>query len=149
MTSSCLGCPAHPHQTFGYAVGTREVDLAGYRDREDFEVRLYPDIHLLSKASLRVRGPPLEHKAAQEAVRELLTTPGSKSITALRQELDERKLIHHGAEDWRISYPTTSADHSSALPVTLPGKRTLDGLPGMSAAPASGGRADSDGSLTG
>jgi hypothetical protein len=38
-----------------------EVDVAGYRDREDFEVRLYPDIHLLSKASLTA--PPAELNA--------------------------------------------------------------------------------------
>jgi hypothetical protein len=75
-----------------------EVDLAGYKDREDFDVRIYPDLELLSKESM-VAGDGLERRAAQEAVRELLTTPGSKTVSALRDELKNKKLIHLGENE--------------------------------------------------
>jgi predicted type IV restriction endonuclease len=75
-----------------------EVDLAGYIDREEFEVQVYPDVALLGKSEIE-SGNALERRAAQEAVRELLTTPTSSSVKALKNELQEAKLIQLSAEE--------------------------------------------------
>lgn len=72
-----------------------ELDLAGYGDREDFEVSVYPDLSLLSKSAIE-NGAPLEERAAQEGIRELLTTPDSATLSALRKELQAKKLTHLG-----------------------------------------------------
>jgi hypothetical protein len=75
-----------------------ELDLAGYQDREDFEVRIFdPDLSLLSKDSLASGG--LERRAAKEAVRELLTDAASKSVHSLQEELQNRKVIHLGTDE--------------------------------------------------
>lgn len=68
------------------------VDLADYKDREDFEARIYPDLELLAKSELE-SGAGLERRVALEAARELLTTPSSKALKALRQELDHSRNV--------------------------------------------------------
>lgn len=70
-----------------------ELDLAGYKDREDFEVLLASDLMLLSKESVEA-DTPLEERAAREGVREILTFPGSTTVKELRGELKKRKLVH-------------------------------------------------------
>jgi hypothetical protein len=74
-----------------------EVDLAGYTDREDFDVTVFPNMALLLKTELP--GNALALRAAQEAIRELLTTPTSSTLNALRNELDKRKLMRLTAAD--------------------------------------------------
>lgn len=68
------------------------VDLADYKDREDFEARVYPELELIAKTELE-SGAGLERRVALEAVRELLTSAGSKTVKALRKELDETRHI--------------------------------------------------------
>lgn len=68
------------------------VDLADYKDREDFEARIYPELELLAKTELE-SGAGLERRLALEAARELLTSPGSKTLNALRRELDASRSI--------------------------------------------------------
>lgn len=68
------------------------VDLADYKDREDFDARIYPGLELLAKTELE-SGAGLERRVALEAARELLTSPGSKTLSALRKELDESRRI--------------------------------------------------------
>ena len=68
------------------------VDLADYRDRDDFEARIYPELELVAKSELE-SGAGLERRVALEAVRELLTSSGSKTVRALRKELDETRTI--------------------------------------------------------
>jgi hypothetical protein len=70
-----------------------EVDLGEYADREDFDVRIYPNLELLSKADL-AGGGGLEQRTAQEAIRSILGNPESGTMKALRQELGETKLVH-------------------------------------------------------
>jgi len=74
-----------------------ELDLAGYADKEDFAVRLYPELELLSRSRIADEAG-LEQRAAREAVRELLTSPESNSVRALRDELRQRKLIQLSQE---------------------------------------------------
>jgi predicted type IV restriction endonuclease len=68
------------------------VDLADYRDRDDFEARIYPDLELVAKGELE-SGAGLERRVALEAARELLTTSSTKAMRALRKELEETKNI--------------------------------------------------------
>jgi predicted type IV restriction endonuclease len=68
------------------------VDLADYKDREDFDARIYPGLELLAKTELE-SGAGLERRVALEAARELLTSPGSKTLTTPRKELDESRRI--------------------------------------------------------
>jgi hypothetical protein len=68
------------------------VDLADYKDREDFEARVYPELGLIAKQELEAGGG-LESRVAQETVRELLTSNESKTVKALRKELDDTKAI--------------------------------------------------------
>jgi hypothetical protein len=68
------------------------VDLADYRDRDDFEARIYPELELIAKSELE-SGAGLERRVALESVRELLTTPSAKTMKAMRRELDETKSI--------------------------------------------------------
>ena len=67
------------------------VDLADYRDREDFEARIYPALELIAKTELE-SGAGLERRVALGAIRELLTSPSSKTLGALRGELEERNI---------------------------------------------------------
>jgi hypothetical protein len=72
--------------------------LAGYQDREDFEVRIFDrDLSLLAKSALAHGG--LERRAALEAVRELLTDTSSQSAQALQAELKEKKVIQLGTDE--------------------------------------------------
>jgi hypothetical protein len=68
------------------------VDLADYKDREDFEARIYPELELIAKTELE-SGAGLERRVALDAVRELLTSSGSRTLKALRKELDETRHI--------------------------------------------------------
>jgi predicted type IV restriction endonuclease len=68
------------------------VDLADYKDRDDFEARIYPELELVAKTELE-SGAGLQRRVALEAVRELLTMSGSKTANALRKELDDVKKI--------------------------------------------------------
>jgi hypothetical protein len=75
-TSSCTTRPYS-----GWRRQTRlvlSVDLADYKDREDFEARIYPELELIAKKELEAGGG-LERRVAQEAVRELLTSNESKT----------------------------------------------------------------------
>jgi hypothetical protein len=67
-----------------------ELDLAGFADREDFEVAIYPDLALLSKNNVG-SGTRLEERAAQTGIRELVTSAGSKTLAALQEELKNKK----------------------------------------------------------
>lgn len=68
------------------------IDLADYRDREDFEARIYPHLELIAKTQLE-SGAGLERRVALDATRELLTSSASKTVKALRRELDEARHI--------------------------------------------------------
>jgi type I restriction and modification enzyme subunit R-like protein len=70
-----------------------EVDLTDYADREDFEVTLYPDLELLSKSAM-IQGIGLERRAAQQAVRDILSDEDSRAIEVLRDELAQSQLAH-------------------------------------------------------
>jgi Type I restriction enzyme R protein N terminus (HSDR_N) len=70
-----------------------EVDLVDCADREEFEVKLFPDMSLLLKSTM-AEGSGLDRRAAQKAVRDLLTTTGSAALEALRVELAESQLAH-------------------------------------------------------
>jgi hypothetical protein len=70
-----------------------EVDLIDCTDREDFEVKLFPDLSLLVKSAM-ADGSGLDRRAAQKAARDLLTSPESLSVTTLRAELADSQLAH-------------------------------------------------------
>lgn len=70
-----------------------EVDLIDCTDREDFEVKLFPDLSLLGKSAM-ADGSGLDRRAAQKAVLDLLTSPQSESVKALRTELADSQLAH-------------------------------------------------------
>ena len=69
-----------------------EVDLADYGDREEFETRIYPHIVLLAKSEMRTGGA-LQRRAAQESIRELLTTGDSRAVEAIQRELEATKAV--------------------------------------------------------
>jgi hypothetical protein len=70
-----------------------EVDLTDCADREEFEVKLFPDLSLLFKTAM-VDGSGLDRRAAQKAVSGLLTDPRSAALAALRDELAKSQLAH-------------------------------------------------------
>jgi Type I restriction enzyme R protein N terminus (HSDR_N) len=80
-----LGVPPDERRVFS-------VDLADYRDWDDFEARIYPMLELIAKSEL-ASGAGLERTVAVRAIREVLTTSSSKTARALRRELDETKRI--------------------------------------------------------
>ncbi len=80
-----LGVPPEERQVLS-------VNLADYKDRDDFEARIYPDLELIAKIELE-SGAGLERRVALEAVRELLTSSSSKSMKMLRRELEETRHI--------------------------------------------------------
>jgi predicted type IV restriction endonuclease len=80
-----LGVP--PHERLVIA-----IDLLDYRDRADFELRIYPQLELLAKSELE-SGAGLQRRATQEAIREILTTTDSASLESLRRELEAKKNI--------------------------------------------------------
>jgi predicted type IV restriction endonuclease len=75
-----------------------QVDLGEYSDREDFEVRIYPELALLAKSAMK-DGEGLERRAAQEAVRDLLTDPSSAAVQSLKEELATAKLAQMSEEE--------------------------------------------------
>ena len=74
------------------------VDLSDYRDREDFEARIYPSLQLIAKSELAF-GAGLDRRVACEAIRELLASPTSKTTKALRRELDDTRRIRLSANE--------------------------------------------------
>jgi predicted type IV restriction endonuclease len=74
------------------------VNLADYKDRDDFEARLYPELELIAKTELEF-GAGLERRVALEAVRELLTSSHSKVMSTLRRELADTKNIKLSASE--------------------------------------------------
>jgi len=74
------------------------VDLTEYRDRDDFEARISPELALIAKSELE-SGAGLERRVALEAVRELLIVSGSKTARTLRKELDEVRKIKLSSEE--------------------------------------------------
>jgi len=70
-----------------------ELGLTDHVDREDFEVKLYRDLSLLSKSAME-EGTGLDRRAAQQAVRGRLADPGSETIATLRDELAASQLAH-------------------------------------------------------
>jgi hypothetical protein len=75
-----------------------EIDLAKYEDREDFDVKIYPDISLMSKKAME-EGTGLTRRAAQQAASDLLTAKDSASVKALAKELSESGLAHMSADE--------------------------------------------------
>jgi len=86
-----LGVPPEERQVLA-------VNLAEYKDRDDFETRIYPELELIAKSELE-SGAGLERRVALEAVRELMTSSGSKTVKTLRRELDETKRISLSADE--------------------------------------------------
>jgi Type I restriction enzyme R protein N terminus (HSDR_N) len=86
-----LGVPPEERQVLS-------VNLADYKDRDDFEARIYPELELIAKSELE-SGAGLERRVALEAVRELLTSSRSKTVKALRKELDESRHIRLAASE--------------------------------------------------
>jgi predicted type IV restriction endonuclease len=86
-----LGVPPHERLVVS-------VDLTDYKNREDFEARIYRDLELIAKNELE-SGAGLQRRVAQEAVREMLTGPSSKTLRALRSELEETKAIKLSASE--------------------------------------------------
>jgi predicted type IV restriction endonuclease len=81
-----LGVPPHERQVLA-------VDLLDYKDRADFDARIFPELELLAKSELE-SGAGLDRRATQEAIREILTTPQSTAVGSLRHELEEKRKIH-------------------------------------------------------
>jgi hypothetical protein len=75
-----------------------QIGLTQHIDREDFEVKLYPDLALLSKLAME-EGTGLERRAAQQAVRDLLANSESQTIETLREELAASQLAHLGKRE--------------------------------------------------
>lgn len=75
-----------------------EVDLTEYTDREDFEVKLYPELELLSKTAM-CEGTGLDRRAAQQAVRDIMGNRSSRTVGTLREELAESQLAHLGKDE--------------------------------------------------
>ena len=76
-----------------------EMDLAGHSDREEFAVETFPDMALLSKSEAAT-GVGLERRAAQTAVEDLLSTPESSSLEALREELRKKNSFNFKGPSW-------------------------------------------------
>lgn len=70
-----------------------EVDLTDCADREEFEVKLFPDLSLLFKSAM-TDGSGLDRRAAQRAAYGVLTDPASATLMALRKELADSQLAH-------------------------------------------------------
>jgi hypothetical protein len=69
-----------------------EIDLTDWADREDFDLRRWPEASMLTKAAMET-GEALERYAARELVRTLLSDASSSSIAALRTELQGKKVL--------------------------------------------------------
>lgn len=68
------------------------IDLNDWADREDFDVRRWPETAMLSKAAM-ADGEALERYAARDLIRSLIADPGSQTVKALRKELESKKLV--------------------------------------------------------
>ncbi len=61
-----------PHERLVFS-----VDLTEYKDRQDFDERVFPEVELLAKTELET-GAGLQRRVTLEALRELLTAEGSR-----------------------------------------------------------------------
>ncbi|HWT91456.1 MAG TPA: hypothetical protein VN238_00530 [Solirubrobacteraceae bacterium] len=68
------------------------IDLADWVDREDFDLRRWPEAAMLTKAAM-ANGEAIERYAARELIRTILSDPSSMSIKALRADLEQRKVV--------------------------------------------------------
>jgi predicted type IV restriction endonuclease len=82
-----------PHERLIFA-----VDLTEFSDETDFDARVYPELSLIAKGEME-SGGGLERRVAQEAVREILTSGESKSLSILRKELKQKKAIELSAQE--------------------------------------------------
>jgi hypothetical protein len=69
-----------------------EIDLDDWADREDFDLRRWPEVSMLTKHAMET-GQALEQYAARELIRELISDPTSDSVRALRNELQAKKVV--------------------------------------------------------
>lgn len=69
-----------------------ELDLDDWRDRDDFDRRIWPRAAMLTKTALH-EGGALERWAARERIRALLADRGSRTIRALQRELRSEKVL--------------------------------------------------------
>jgi predicted type IV restriction endonuclease len=74
-----------------------EIDLNDWADREDFDVRRWPEAALITKQAME-DGEGLERFAARELIRSILVESGSKTLKALRVELQAKKVLLREAE---------------------------------------------------
>ncbi len=74
-----------------------DLDFAGYADREDFEVRLYPELELLSRDRITDTAG-LERRAARQALWGILTSADSDTLGALHEELRSKRLVQFSRE---------------------------------------------------
>jgi len=73
-----------------------DVDLANYTDREDFDVNIVPTMALLEKTHMPA---DLEARAAQQAIRSILTDKDGPTVARLTQELQERTFVQMTTEE--------------------------------------------------
>jgi hypothetical protein len=69
-----------------------EVDLNDWADREDFDLRRWPEAAMLTKAAMQT-GDALERYAARELIRDVLTDSSSQTLKTLRKELQSKKVL--------------------------------------------------------
>jgi hypothetical protein len=69
-----------------------DIDLNDWADREDFDLRVWPALAMLTKAAMS-DGSELERYAAREVMRSLLVDPASSTVRALRSELEAKKIL--------------------------------------------------------
>ncbi len=69
-----------------------EIDLNDWADREDFDLRRWPEAAMLTKAAMET-GQALERFAARELIRSLIADPKSQTLNALRKELESKKVL--------------------------------------------------------
>ena len=72
-----------------------EIDLNDWADREDFDLRRWPEAAMLAKSAMAT-GEALERFAARELIRGLLLDPESQTVAALRGELESKKVMLPG-----------------------------------------------------
>lgn len=69
-----------------------EIDLNDWADREDFDLRRWPEAAMLNKTAM-ADGEALERFAARELIRSLIADPQSHTVKALRKELETKKVL--------------------------------------------------------
>lgn len=69
-----------------------EIDLNDWADREDFDLRRWPEAAMLTKTKM-ADGQALERFAARELIRSVIADPQSSTVKALRKELEGKKVL--------------------------------------------------------